>query len=120
MGSKDATWTGAALAARLEGIEGWREVDGALERRYATDGWGTTLMAANAIGFLAEAADHHPDLHLGWGQVTVRLHSHSAGGITDRDVALAREVEALALWRPAAGSALDGTSRDFVQGAPAE
>ena len=72
-------------------------------------------MAANAIGFLAEAADHHPDLALSWGRLTVRLNTHSAGGITDKDLELARRIDDLALWRPGAGSALAGTRRTFVQ-----
>jgi pterin-4a-carbinolamine dehydratase len=72
-------------------------------------------MAANAIGFLAEAADHHPDLALSWGRLTVRLNTHSAGGITDKDLELARRIDDLALWRPGAGSALAGTRRPFVQ-----
>ena len=100
MSTPEPTYTGAALAQRLEDLPGWREHDGALERRLATSGWGATLMVANAIGFLAEAADHHPDLHLGWGSLVIRLSTHSAGGITDKDVALAETIERLALWAP--------------------
>ena len=43
-----------------------------------------------------------------WGRVTVKLSTHSAGGITDKDFALARQIEDVVLWRPAAGGALDG------------
>lgn len=115
MTAAEQTFTGTALAERLGGLPGWGERDGALERRYATTGWGATLMAANAIGFLAEAADHHPDLQLSWGSLTVRLNTHSAGGITDKDIALAREVEGLALWHPGAGSALRGPAKRLVR-----
>ena len=59
-------------------------------RFYETDGWPTTLMAVNAIGFLCEAADHHPDLTVSWGKLTVRLNTHTAGGVTDKDLELAR------------------------------
>ena len=72
-------------------------------------------MLVNAIGFIAEAADHHPDLEVSWPKVVVRLSTHSAGGITDKDVALAREIEQLALWRPGASDALRGTKRTFVK-----
>jgi hypothetical protein len=54
-------------------------------RNYKTDGWPTTLMLVNAIAFLSEAAYHHPDLAVTWGRVTVKLSTHSAGGITDKD-----------------------------------
>ena len=70
-------------------------------RVYKTDGWPTTLMLVNAIGFVAEAGYHHPDLSVTWGRVTVKLKTHSAGGITDKDFALAQQIEDVALWREA-------------------
>ena len=76
----------------------WRHEGGALRRTYKTDGWPTTLMLVNAVGFYAEAADHHPDLEVHWGSVSVALSTHSAGGITPKDVALAKQVEQVALW----------------------
>jgi 4a-hydroxytetrahydrobiopterin dehydratase len=105
-----ATYTGSALAERMKNLKGWDETEGTIRRIYATDGWPTTLMLVNMIGFFAEAADHHPDLSVSWGKVEVRLSSHSAGGITDKDVELARVIESNALWRPA-GGALTGTSK---------
>jgi pterin-4a-carbinolamine dehydratase len=99
----------------LEGLPSWRADRGAITRTYETEGWGTTLMLVNAIGFIAEAADHHPDLEVSWAKVVVRLSTHSAGGITDKDIALAREIERLALWRPPADGALRGTKRPFVK-----
>lgn len=71
-------------------------------------------MLVNLIGYLAEAADHHPDLNVRWARVVVKLHNHSAGGITDKDFELARQFDAIALWRPS-GGALQGTARKFVQ-----
>ena len=99
----------------LGDLPSWRAERGAISRTYETEGWGTTLMLVNAIGFVAEAADHHPDLEVSWAKVVVRLSTHSAGGITDKDIALAREVERLALWRPAADGPLRGTKRPFVK-----
>jgi 4a-hydroxytetrahydrobiopterin dehydratase len=51
-----------------------------------------------------------------WGKVWVKLKTHSAGGITDKDFALARQIEATALWRPPAGGPLEGTPNKFVKG----
>ena len=96
-------------------LSSWRAERGAISRTYETEGWGTTLMLVNAIGFVAEAADHHPDLEVSWAKVVVRLSTHSAGGITDKDIALAREIERLALWRPDTDSPLRGTRRPFVK-----
>src|SRR3954453_24065930 len=86
------------------GLDGWYLEDGWIRRKYTTDGWPTTLMLVNAVGYLAEAAWHHPDLAVTWGKVWVKLKSHSAGGITDRDFALAKQIEAAVLWHPPAGS----------------
>ena len=105
----------AELQQRLKTLPTWRVEKGAIQRDYKTDGWPTTLQLVNAIGFLAEAADHHPDLAVSWGSVQVRLWTHSAGGITASDVELARLIEQTALWRPAAGSELRGTTKKFVE-----
>src|SRR5258708_26683508 len=56
-------------------------------------------MLVNAIGFYGEAAGHHPDLEVHWGSVSVALSTHSAGGITPKDVALAKQFEQTALWQ---------------------
>ncbi len=103
----------AAKLAEL-GLADWYVEDGWLRRKYNTDGWPTTLMAVNAIGYLCEAAYHHADLNVTWGKLTVKLMTHSAGGLTDKDFDLARQIEAVVLWRPAVGGALTGTPNKFV------
>ncbi len=91
----------------------WSHVKGALERTYKTNGWKGTLMAVNAIGHLAEAAWHHPDLHVTYPAVTVRLNTHDAGGITLKDVELAIAIEKLIMWQPTSlGGALEGTPQE--------
>ena len=113
--AKTAPLTPAELQERLKALPAWRVEKGAIQRDYKTDGWSTTLMLVNAIGFLAEAADHHPDLAVSWGSVQVRLWTHSAGGITESDVALATLIEQTALWRPPAGGPIRGTTKKFVE-----
>ncbi|MFN2572510.1 MAG: 4a-hydroxytetrahydrobiopterin dehydratase [Gemmatimonadales bacterium] len=103
------------ISEQLKKLPGWRLEDGAIVREFPTDGWPTTLMLVNAIGFFAEAADHHPDLAVSWGKVQVKLSTHSAGGVTASDIELARLIEQTALWRPQpASSALRGTTKKFV------
>jgi 4a-hydroxytetrahydrobiopterin dehydratase len=115
MPQKEQTYDEAQITQHLLDLPGWYYEDGWIRRVYKTDGWPTTLMLVNAIGFFAEAAYHHPDLAVTWGRVTVKLSTHSAGGITDKDFALARQIEQVALWRPAAGGALTGTPEKFVR-----
>jgi len=103
------------LARLARELPGWKLEGGWLRRKYGTDGWPTTLMLVNAIGYLSEAAWHHPDLEITWGKVWVKLKTHSSGGITERDFGLAKEIDRLALWRPAAGSSMEGTPNKWVQ-----
>ena len=103
--------TRARLAA---GLPAWRLEDGQLQRSIRTSGWKATLMAVNAIGHLAEAAWHHPELQLSYARVDIRLSTHDAGGITDKDLALAERIEAVLMWRPGRepGAVLGGTPDD--------
>jgi 4a-hydroxytetrahydrobiopterin dehydratase len=111
--TKERTYGDAEIGERLRALPGWRLAGGAITRAYKTDGWPTTLMLVNAIGYLAEAAYHHPDLTVTWGRVVVRLVNHAAGGVTDKDFELARKIEDAVLWRPR-GGALAGTPNAFV------
>jgi 4a-hydroxytetrahydrobiopterin dehydratase len=109
------TYTEDEVRARLEAeLPGWYYEDGWIRRQYKTDGWPSTLMLVNCIGYLAEAAYHHPDLTVTWAKVWVKLKTHNAGGITDKDFELARRIEETVLWRPAAEAALEGTPNKFV------
>lgn len=92
----------AEAALREAGLSAWTCDDDRLHRSYATAGWPQTMLAVNAIGLLAEAAWHHPDLELGYGSLVVHLTSHDAGGVTERDLAMARAIEDAVMWTPAA------------------
>jgi 4a-hydroxytetrahydrobiopterin dehydratase len=111
------TYTETEVAEKLteHGLTEWYLEDGWIRRKYNTDGWPQTLMAVNAVGYLCEAAWHHADLSVTWGKLWVKLKTHDAGGITDKDFALAKEIEAVVLWRPAAESPLGaGNPKKFV------
>ena len=111
---KERTYDQAEIATRLAELPGWYYEDGWIRRVYKTDGWPTTLMLVNTIGYLAEAANHHPDLTVTWVRVILKLQNHAAGGITDKDLELARQIESHVLWRPT-GGALEGTPNKWVR-----
>jgi 4a-hydroxytetrahydrobiopterin dehydratase len=96
------------------GLDDWYVDDGWIRRKYNTDGWPTTIMLVNAIGYVCEAAYHHADLAVTWGKLWVKLRTHSSDGITDKDFAVARRIEDTVLWRPEDDSALEGTPNKFV------
>ncbi len=115
MKSHEPLFEGATLAARLAAIPGWSAADGWLRREYATDGWRTTMLVVNAIAFVAEAGNHHPDLEVHWGSVVVQLQTHSAGGITEKDFQMAEQIEATVRWQPGGGfPGLDGQSDGWI------
>lgn len=107
------TYTDDEIAARLQAeLPGWTHQDGWIRRKYKTSGWKATLMVVNTVGHLAEAAWHHPDLTVSYAFVTVKLMTHSAKGITDKDFALAKKIDEVVLWKPDAASGLEGTPDD--------
>ena len=112
--AKLGTYSDEAIGSKLQELPGWYYEDGWIRRQYKTDGWPTTVMLVNQIAYLAEAAYHHPDLAVTWAKIWVKLKTHSENGITDRDLELARKIEEAVLWRPAEGSALEGTPNKFV------
>jgi 4a-hydroxytetrahydrobiopterin dehydratase len=112
--AEDRVLTDAELRQALADVPGWEVRDGWLRRTYATPGWTHTTLLASTIAYLAEAAWHHPDLSLGYAQVTVKLQTHRVRGITASDVELAHRIDEVALWKPPAGSALAGFPKRWV------
>jgi 4a-hydroxytetrahydrobiopterin dehydratase len=78
------------------GLSDWRWLLGGLHAHFASGDFATGLALVNRIGALAEAANHHPDIDLRYPHVRVTLVSHDAGGVTSRDVDLARQISAAA------------------------
>lgn len=103
------------VEARLKAeLPAWYLEDGWIRRKYRTAGWKSTLMVVNTVGQLAEAAWHHPDLTVSYAFVTVKLCTHDAKGITEKDFQLAAKIEQVLMWQPGKeeGSALEGTPDD--------
>ena len=80
------------LHAANDAVPGWRALAAGLHLTVATEDFATALGLVDRIGAIAEEQQHHPDLDLRWGRVHVATISHDSGGITDRDVRLARSV----------------------------
>lgn len=116
MTGPDVALTEAQIVKRLESLAGWDYSDGAIRREYPTDGWRGSMLVANAIGFICEAAGHHADLLVTFPKVSVGLSTHSAGGITVKDFEVARLIERQVLWTPGDDSHLTGPKKPFVRG----
>ena len=79
-----------AAAAQLDG---WQRADGALRRSVTFPSFLEGIEAVRRVAEHAESADHHPDIDIRWRTVTFGLVTHSEGGITDKDVQMAREIQ---------------------------
>ena len=81
-------------AALADGMAWERQGDELVKTRRGKD-FPDALAYVNAVAALAEAMDHHPDIDIRWDTVTMRLTTHSEGGLTDLDLELARRIDAL-------------------------
>jgi 4a-hydroxytetrahydrobiopterin dehydratase len=81
-------------AALADGVAWERQGDELVKTRRGKD-FADALAYVNAVGALAEAMNHHPDIDIRWNTVTMRLTTHSDGGLTDLDLELARRIDAL-------------------------
>jgi 4a-hydroxytetrahydrobiopterin dehydratase len=80
----------------MEPPPGWRADGNALVRVYDRRDFDGSIAFVNAVASVANRLKHHPDIALSWNEVTIRTWSHDKGGVTERDVALAREIDAIA------------------------
>jgi 4a-hydroxytetrahydrobiopterin dehydratase len=87
-----ATLTPEQVATGLAETPGWLVEDGQLTQTVTRKDFRDSLLFVNAVGFLAERANHHPDILISWNKVTLTLSTHSEGGLTGKDFALARQI----------------------------
>jgi 4a-hydroxytetrahydrobiopterin dehydratase len=88
--------TQAQIDTALQEIHGWTQQGEQIVKEVKCKDFAKALALLNAAAAKAEAADHHPDMLLhSWNRVKFFLSTHSAGGITDNDIALAREIDQL-------------------------
>lgn len=71
-------------------------VDDQLVGAYATADFASAVRLLDAVAVVADELNHHPDVRLGWGRVEFEVWSHDVGGVTSRDLALVRRIEAIA------------------------
>ena len=90
-----ATLTPEQVTAELATTPGWQAGDGQLTQVVTRENFRDALLFVNAVGYLAERANHHPDISIAWNKVTLTLSTHSEGGLTGKDFALARLISDL-------------------------
>jgi 4a-hydroxytetrahydrobiopterin dehydratase len=88
-------WTEDELKKQLSQFPGWELKDAALERHFLFKNFSESLAFIVQVGILAEKADHHPVIHNVYNQVSLRLNTHSAGAITNKDTEMALQINAI-------------------------
>ena len=84
--------TDEQVDAAAEDLDGWERVDGALRRSVKFGSFLDGIDAVRRVAEHAEREDHHPDIDIRWRTVTFALVTHSEGGITDKDVQMAAQI----------------------------
>lgn len=85
----------AEVSSRLVSLTSWQLEDGELVRTFSFDDFRASLAFVNAVGELAEAAGHHPDIDIRYNKVRLALVSHDAGGLTVKDFDLAGQIDGI-------------------------
>jgi 4a-hydroxytetrahydrobiopterin dehydratase len=83
------------ISARLAQLPGWERAGANITTVVTRADFRDALLYVGAVAYLAEAANHHPDILIQWNRVTLTLSTHSAGGLTASDFALADKVRTL-------------------------
>jgi 4a-hydroxytetrahydrobiopterin dehydratase len=88
-----APLTDGELRSFLQAHEQWKHLGGAIHREFRFPGFRAAIAFVDRVADRAEAAGHHPDLEIHYDRVVVSLSTHAEGGVTEKDVALAAEIE---------------------------
>ena len=85
-----------AIEGRLATLDGWSRVGDEIRKEHVLADFPGAVAFVVRVGFLAEAANHHPDIDIRWRTVHIALSTHDAGGLTDLDFDLAAQIDEVA------------------------
>jgi 4a-hydroxytetrahydrobiopterin dehydratase len=88
--------TDEEITTGLASLPAWTRTGGNISRTVELTDFRDAMLFTGAVAYLAERANHHPDILIEWNKVTLRLSTHSAGGLTAADLALAGRIDELA------------------------
>ena len=88
-----AKYSKSEILEKLKSLKGWRLEGEEIKKRYEFPSFPEAIKFVNKVADLAEQADHHPDIVINYRRVTLALSTHDEGGITQKDFALADQVE---------------------------
>jgi 4a-hydroxytetrahydrobiopterin dehydratase len=83
------------IVKQLMGLPGWNRVGNEIRKMYEFPDFARAVGFVNSVALYAEKVNHHPDIDIRWNKVTLAFSTHSAGGLTEKDFSLARDIELL-------------------------
>jgi 4a-hydroxytetrahydrobiopterin dehydratase len=81
----------------LTTLHSWNHEQNAIHKTLEFADFSMAMVFVNAVAFRAEEHNHHPDIEIRWNKVTLSLTTHSEGGLTEKDIHLAKEIDSLAV-----------------------
>lgn len=87
--------SGDTVAAMLKNLAGWSGDTKEIARTVELSSFPAAIQVVNRVAEVAEEMDHHPDIDIRWATLTFRCATHSMGGVTERDLALAERINAI-------------------------
>lgn len=91
-----AKLTEAEIASEIGKLKGWERQGAEIRKSYEFKAFAEGIRFVDRVAVIADAADHHPDIDVRWTKVTMALSTHSAGGLTSKDFALAALIDGAA------------------------
>jgi 4a-hydroxytetrahydrobiopterin dehydratase len=94
--SNSTPFTEEQIEEELKDLILWNRKENSILREFVATNFAAAIGVVNAIAILAECADHHPDILVyGWNKIQVKLSTHAAGALTEKDFQLARKIDDL-------------------------
>jgi len=87
--------TAEEIGERLAAIDGWSRVENWIEKEFEFKSFLRAMSFVNAVAYIAEAMNHHPDINVHYNHVKLMIWTHAVGGITEYDLALAAGIDAI-------------------------
>ena len=88
-------YTDEQIERDIQLLKGWGRAGKEIRKTFEFKDFVHAMGFVNSVALLAEKANHHPDIDIRWNKVALTLSTHSAGGLTEKDFKLAREIESL-------------------------
>lgn len=87
-----AVLTDSEIQQALDSLRGWQRAGEAIQRMFEFPDFKTAMEFVNKVADAAEQANHHPDIDIRYNKVTMALVSHDSGGVTQRDIRMAKRI----------------------------